>query len=877
MNILLVNNLSFDPPPWPIFWAVSAWVLLGIEAVLLFARTKRARSVTKAVVVTMLGLLAGPILILAGLMRSISSASASQVKTTGEPGQPGQPGQPGLEKISLTSIGIVGAVVSGLALLVWYKPCLASIAAIALCASAWACRSYRRTTTPISRKVQLILLTMRIALIALIACWALRPVMLHTHSEDIRSILLIGVDTSASMQQKDMPNYSTGKLDPEGPIDRETATGRALWAEKNSLDEMTQTSDLQCFTFAAFSSPARQYNQEDSFWQELIADSSVPKNATAIGDSLQSAFDFFAAKGEDITDVILFSDGCNNLSVNVSPEKFASRLAHRKVAVHTVCLGAHKASAGIQALSVADIGAEQNVRAFSRMDIEPTIEAIGLRGRIVRLTCRFGTEIIHQQSRKVKSSSENLSFKFSHMPLKAGFHKLSVSVEVVGQAISNLAGKRSDEMLVHVSDREIRILYVEGKFRYETKYIARALASSERFSVHNYLVLRPLQRDRQTSLGENLEDWLRYHAIIFGDVSADIFSRKQLEIIKKLVSQYGKGFCMIGGAKSFGDGGWGKTPLADIMPVSLARSTGQINQPVQPLPTSDGEKSALMNISPNKTSPAELWPTLDAMAGANRLAGLKPAATVLAKTQRDEPMIVVQQYGKGRSLAIAFDTTWRWALSPNVKAAQGREIQQRFWRQVGLYLADPRGNVWIQTNRTTYDTKALNRGVQEIIVTAGVENAQGKPLEDAKYKVTLTDPKGKTQPVSMQRQGRILKTSLPPAKTGGIHSLRIVADIDGRKVSADQKFEVIWRDLETAEVLADFQQLSRIAVAGNGQCTQLSDLHDLLEQLKKDAQPKQRDVTEVEDILGEFRWPIFVAMMLLLCGAWMLRKKKGLV
>ncbi len=888
MENILAFNLSFAPPQWPVLLAVTGWVLLGVEAIFLWARLRDNRGAVRATLLSVMALLAGPVLLLVGLMRSTSTAASQSDDHKNQASK-----SEGLivkakqivhhqrfEHISLTAAGLWGIFISGVVLLIRGYPCIGGVLAIGFCASTWAIRTYRRTTTPVSRSTRRVLLLLRILLILLLTAWALKPVLLHTFTENIRSVLLIGVDASASMAQKDMPpNYRTGKLnDNDELIARTSASERALWSESESIDAIAESTDLQCFTFAAQADATRKYDPDNAtFWQDMLAASSVGKSATAIGDSVQEAFDSFAASGLDILGVLILSDGCNNTAVSITPEKLATRLAGRNVPVHTVCVGAHKASEGIRALTVTDIGAEQSVQAFSRIAIKPTVEIMGLEGRIVRVICKFGDETIGTKNREVQLQNEKLTFDFTYLPLQAGFHKLSVSAEVVGQPIRSLAGKPLAEMLVHVSDREMHVLYVEGKFRYETKYIARALAASERFSVHNFLMLRPLQSDRQPPLGETLEEWLRYHAIIFGDVSAKHFSKKQLEIIKELVSKYGKGFCMIGGQNSFGNGGWANTPIADIMPVTLADSKGQIDRLIQPIPTKEGELAPIMQIGPEGMTVKEAWAKLDPLPGANKLAGLKPAATVLAEASHGEPMIVIQQYGKGRTLAIAFDTTWRWALSPNLKGSTGRDMLQRFWRQVVLYLADPKGNVWIHTNRTTYDSAALARGSEEILVTAGVEDAQGRSVEQAKYEVVLINPAGKSTPITLARDDKLLKTTLQPPKTKGIYTLRLSAELAGRKIAAEHKFEIITRNMETGETLADFQQLKRIAKAGGGQAAQLKDLHDLLEILRTASKPRTREVTKSEDILGKYRWWVFFILLALLCTEWSLRKKKGLV
>ena len=105
---------------------------------------------------------------------------------------------------------------------------------------------------------------------------------------------------------------------------------------------------------------------------------------------------------------------------------------------------------------------------------------------------------------------------FVHVPLQAGFHRVSVTAEAVakppgpagsGEAVHDLAGRPSDSKLVHVVDRELRVLYVEGKFRYEAKYIAQALVAARRFTLDRRVLIQgagenaPARSARTSTIG----------------------------------------------------------------------------------------------------------------------------------------------------------------------------------------------------------------------------------------------------------------------------------------------------------------------------------------------------------------------------------------
>ncbi len=60
-----------------------------------------------------------------------------------------------------------------------------------------------------------------------------------------------------------------------------------------------------------------------------------------------------------------------------------------------------------------------------------------------------------------------------------------------------------------------------------------------------------------------------YSGIIFSDVPALEVSESRMETLRQVVTEAGVGFAMLGGASSFGAGGWYRTPIESILPVDM--------------------------------------------------------------------------------------------------------------------------------------------------------------------------------------------------------------------------------------------------------------------------------------------------------------------
>lgn len=130
-------------------------------------------------------------------------------------------------------------------------------------------------------------------------------------------------------------------------------------------------------------------------------------------------------------------------------------------------------------------------------------------------------------------------------------------------------------------------------------------------------------------------------------------SPNRLELVADFVKR-GGGLLMIGGYLSFtgidGKGRYGMSPLAAPLPVTLLPHDDRIEK---------SEGVAVEVCTPDHPVlggiPAE-WPEL---LGYNKLIA-KPGATVVAKVGED-PMLVVGDYGHGRSAAFASDLAPHWA------------------------------------------------------------------------------------------------------------------------------------------------------------------------------------------------------------------------
>ena len=198
-----------------------------------------------------------------------------------------------------------------------------------------------------------------------------------------------------------------------------------------------------------------------------------------------------------------------------------------------------------------------------------------------------------------------------------------------------------------------------------------------------------------------------------------------------------------------------------------------------------------------------------------------------------------------------------------------------------MLLSAPKGNVWIVTDRSSYDLQRLTSGARIVTVTAGVEDPHGMPMPEAKLTATLTRPdKGREVLDLTAARGDLMRKTVlrgRPVRLPGVYTLKVAATVAGKSLTAEHKFEVVRHDLEKDEVLANTALLKQMAQASGGTYVPLAKMGSLLAKLRIESRPKPVDVVDRKS-MGQFlRWPIVLALIVLLCLEWALRKRKGLV
>ncbi|MFN0055818.1 MAG: glutamine amidotransferase, partial [Planctomycetales bacterium] len=422
----------------------------------------------------------------------------------------------------------------------------------------------------------------------------------------------------------------------------------------------------------------------------------------------------------------------------------------------------------------------------------------------------------------------------------------------------------------------ISVAYFDREHRAEMKFIRRLDESPD-----VRLDLKPIRLGPLGATPPIESDWFdpgRYDVYIIGSVPARVFGPAVLDKLARAVEQ-GAGLMMTGGTLSFGPGGYGGTSLEVVLPVRMLRTeiqngdipdrTLHYDQKLQMLPTPQGLQHFVMRLDSPENNLAR-WQALPPLDGANRFTGLKDGALTLAVSAENFPLLVAQDYGKGRTIAFAADSTYHWYMERPIP-----EEHQRFWMQTILWLAhkDQQGDesVWVKLDGRRF------RVGQPVSMTFGARDADKRPIDDAEFKIEVTGPGGRRMSVTGQRSGTDHLARFLETQTAGEYRVHVEAHQKGQSIGlpAEARFVVFEQDLELHNPAADSALMEEISRITGGVAVPPEELGAHLRRLAQ--QGLHREVTEIRRISLWDNWPVLLLFVLALSAEWYIRKRRGLV
>lgn len=719
-------------------------------------------------------------------------------------------------------------------------------------------------------KQRLVLIGLRVLLSVLISFAMFRPTLVHSVETKQRPGLVFLIDQSRSMLVAD---ELAGKS-------RWDALSQAVETIRPDLAELDEDFDVRLYTFGSeLSALSRPGNSSLSELPE-----EPDQRQTAIGAVLD---DVIRREGSRrLAGVVLFSDGAQKAYSprDLPPQASARRLRELACPLFTVPFGQARSPGKSRDIAVTNLLTSPSVFVKNVLSVDASARIFGFTNEEIAGQLLFekqpgemavvATEVLQSQT-----DGDRIPLQLKHTPEVPGEFKLTVRLPPQPSELITTNNELST--FVTVRPEGLKILFLEGTPRPEALFLTRSLDTSADIRVDSRWIAGKDRRQSWPVAIFAISAVSEYDVFVFGDIDSTAFSEEDLQAIRDRVEQ-GAGLLMVGGRQTFGPGGYDATPLADLVPVELSRFDRQ--QPDEPTARPDVHLSGPVKMQP-VSSPAlagfvtrlrpgdandSLWNELPRMEGANKFGPLKRTAAVIAETPQGQPLLVAQEFGLGRVLAFAGDSTWRWVM-------QGHdEAHRRFWRQVVLWLArrDQRtdGNVWIELTQRRFAPTS------RVSFYAGVESAERTPIVDADMRAEVELPDGSRDQVPLVREGDRFSGLFLNTLAPGDYSIHVSASKSGQELGqATIRFLVFDQDLELDNPAADptlLAMLSEITEDAGGRVVLPEELPELLEDFQN--RPPQYDV-EIQSRMSLWdNWPFFLLVIAVFGLDWYLRKRWGL-
>jgi uncharacterized membrane protein len=494
-----------------------------------------------------------------------------------------------------------------------------------------------------------------------------------------------------------------------------------------------------------------------------------------------------------------------------------------------------------------------------------------------------GRAIKTQQFDVKGGESQTVTVEFT--PTAPGPHRYSFEIKPLDGETT--VENNAQDALIEVTKDNPKILYIEGEPRWEYGFLRKALVKNEKNLVlvsvnrtaDGKFYRQGVESGAELTKGfpASVEELFAYQGLILGSIEANFFNYDQLKNIEQFAAKRGGGVLAIGGARSFDAGKYANSPVADLVPLYL---NDQIEEPemhiasnYKAILTPRGRVHAVTRLNEDRNLSTKAWDELPPISIPEELNQTKPGATVILEARslndrnRVVPLLAEERYGRGRTMALTTNDTWRWRMEMDSKNTS----HENFWRQLLRYL--------VSTTPHQYEIAAE----RDVYAPADIINLRGEvndskfdAVTDAQVTARITKPQGSTielpLKINYNDKGSDYRNELT-ADEDGLYRVEMTAMRGGATLgTAESTFYVTDRTREFHDAAQNVELLKRVAAETGGKYFPLNQANDLLDEITmlegKNSERVSKDLWDM---------PVnFLLLIGLASGEWFLRKRKGL-
>ncbi len=400
------------------------------------------------------------------------------------------------------------------------------------------------------------------------------------------------------------------------------------------------------------------------------------------------------------------------------------------------------------------------------------------------------------------------------------------------------------------SEKELRVLYVQGALTWDYKFINLALRGDPMVKLTGLIRTSSHSVFRQNveSAGEllsgfpsTLEEMAPFRVVVLTNLRPSDLTAAQQEVLARFCSELGGGVLMMGGPATF-DSSWQGSRLEQLLPVVFASSRGVVglDRPFHLQLTDEALQHPVFQVADAGANRAA-WERLPTFTEYGRVDAAKPGAQVWALHQEDmgpngrRILMATQRYGAGLSAVLCVQNFWRWRLAKE----SDPQTFDRFWRQLFRYLSEssrqdiaihfadqelrPQSDIRLILEKQP-DPKNVTEPRQNFVVH--VEDGQGKTVQEQTVELSA---------------GRPVETSFR-AEREGTYTIHVLDT--HRVLIASRSIQIRDVNVEFQDTARNMEQLRQWASISGGLALRAEDCHsmdDLLAQINERVEQSHRD------------------------------------
>jgi hypothetical protein len=704
---------------------------------------------------------------------------------------------------------------------------------------------YRRLEDGRSRATQWTLIALRASLLVLLLLTLAAPLLSSSATVVHQPLVCVLVDDTASMATADLAARD-GKRRAQ-----RTRTERVhqLLSPANGafIEQLEQIGGCRVETFV-FSGDAASTVQtlnvndlENSIQHNADRGARGTGQVTDLAAVLKNLPQYI--DGDEVAAVVMFSDFVDNAA--------GSPIKREDAALDTIGFPIQTVGVGATEYGSVGLRSEDKVKSGEPTTVHVDLLQEGFVGREVRIKLEVRSleghdyeqwQLIGEQDIQFESAQQTADFSFT--PPYTG--RIEVQAEVVPLGNDPFFHSNLASRVIVAIDEPLRLLYVAYEPTWEWRFVKEVFQRDRLVGLQGFRTYlasadgRVRQTDDLflTELTTERREFFASDVLFLGDVPSDLLTDEFCELVEEFVGKFGGGLVVMAGPR-FGPRELAETPLADMLPVIVdAKSRLQDRREFPLQRTAESSLYRFMTLGETPDEDETAWSNLARIPWYQPVAAVHEQAHVLAEHPADlcaddktkQPLMAIRPYGNGQVVYLGFNEMWR------LRRKHGDRYYQRFWSQLiyrlGMSHAIGSEKRFVaRFDRNTY--RPSERGV--LTLHAYDEDYRPLPLDVVRAEtnadsVSRLGVEVDSSWFSFKEQAPGRFEASAEFKTTGGHTVGITDPVTGIR----HKFRVVVADrsVEMERVARDGGLQQRIAEATGGRSYELSEMEQLLDDLK---------------------------------------------